>query len=128
MPVTRVTGRNIRDGDLTDVDVAGANKDGAAGVPSLRTLGTGPQQAAAGDDARFPTFVDEEVPSGTIDGRNTVFTLASTPAAGTLDVFLRGVRLREGTSNDYTLSGTTLTFSTRQTPRPGDNLIVKYRV
>ena len=34
---------------VEDADVAAANKDGAAGTPSMRTLGTGAAQAAAGD-------------------------------------------------------------------------------
>lgn len=53
MPVTRVGGQDIRDGGITDADVAPANKDGLPAVPSLRTLGAGPQQAAAGDDPRL---------------------------------------------------------------------------
>jgi hypothetical protein len=44
-----VTAAQIADGTLTDADVASANKDGAAATPSLRTLGTGAQQAAAGN-------------------------------------------------------------------------------
>ena len=44
-----VTTAQIADGTLTDTDVASANKDGAAATPSLRTLGTGAQQAAAGN-------------------------------------------------------------------------------
>lgn len=36
-------------GAVTDANVAAANKDGAANVASLRTLGTGAQQAAAGN-------------------------------------------------------------------------------
>ncbi|HLH26404.1 MAG TPA: carboxypeptidase-like regulatory domain-containing protein [Chloroflexota bacterium] len=44
-----VTTAQIADGTLTDADVASANKDGAAATPSLRTLGTGAQQAAAGN-------------------------------------------------------------------------------
>lgn len=43
----------IAAGVITDADVAAANKDGLAGTASLRTLGTGAQQAAAGNDARF---------------------------------------------------------------------------
>lgn len=39
----------IADGSITDVDVSASNKDGAVDVPSMRTIGTGPQQAAAGD-------------------------------------------------------------------------------
>ena len=48
-----VTSADIADGTITDTDVAAANKDGAAGTPSLRTLGTGATQAAAGNDARL---------------------------------------------------------------------------
>lgn len=130
MPATRLKGQNILDGDLTDVDIATANKDGLPAVPSMRTLGTGSQQAAAGDDSRFGglgTFVDSEVPSGTIDGRNAVFTIVSTPVAGSVDVYLNGHRMISGATADYTISGTTITFSLSQTPRPGDDLIVEYR-
>lgn len=35
-------------GSIVDADIAAANKDGAAGVPSLRTLGVGAQQALPG--------------------------------------------------------------------------------
>jgi hypothetical protein len=38
---------------ITDAKVAAANKDGTAGVASMRTLGSGAQQAAAGNDTRF---------------------------------------------------------------------------
>src|SRR4051794_16909018 len=44
-----VTTAQIADGTLTDADVASANKDGTAATPSLRTLGTGAQQVAAGN-------------------------------------------------------------------------------
>jgi hypothetical protein len=44
-----VTTAQIADGTLTDADVAVANKDGSTETPSLRTLGTGAQQAAAGN-------------------------------------------------------------------------------
>ena len=36
-------------GAIVDADVAAANKDGSVGTPSLRTLGTGPQQAMPGN-------------------------------------------------------------------------------
>jgi hypothetical protein len=45
----KVTAAQIADLTLTDAQVAAANKDGAVGTPSLRTLGTGAQQAAAGN-------------------------------------------------------------------------------
>ncbi len=46
---TVLDGDQLVAGSVTDVQVAAANKDGAAGVPSLRTLGSGAQQAAAGN-------------------------------------------------------------------------------
>lgn len=45
---------------LTDADIAAANKDGAAGTASLRTLGAGATQATAGNDARLS---DERTPA-----------------------------------------------------------------
>ena len=47
------TNPQIAPGVITDSDINSANKDGAAGTPSLRTLGTGPNQAASGSDGRF---------------------------------------------------------------------------
>jgi hypothetical protein len=38
---------------LTDAEIAAANKDGVAGTASMRTLGTGAQQATAGNDSRL---------------------------------------------------------------------------
>jgi uncharacterized protein DUF5907 len=55
----------IAAGAIVDADVAAANKDGGAAVPSLRTLGTGALQAAAGNDARF---TDSRAPTGAAGG------------------------------------------------------------
>lgn len=43
-----VTSQKIADGTITDTDVAAANKDGAAGTASMRTLGRGAAQALPG--------------------------------------------------------------------------------
>jgi hypothetical protein len=47
------TSPQIAAGVITDADVNAANKDGVAGTASMRTLGTGAQQAASGTDTRF---------------------------------------------------------------------------
>lgn len=65
MPVT-LSGQQVRDDTLTDVDVAAANKDGQPGTACLRTLGTGAQQACAGNDARLS---DARAPTGTASGQ-----------------------------------------------------------
>ncbi len=46
-----ITSADIQDATIVDTDVAAANKDGAAGTPSLRTLGTGATQALPGNAA-----------------------------------------------------------------------------
>ena len=50
---------------ITDAHVAAANKDGVVGTASLRTLGTGSQQAAAGNDGRLS---DTRVPAASQAG------------------------------------------------------------
>lgn len=83
---------SVVDASITHAHVAAANIDGIAGTASMRTLGTGAQQACAGDDARLS---DARVPtahahaaanltSGTID---TARLGSGTPDATT---FLRG--------------------------------------
>jgi hypothetical protein len=60
-----VTTGKIANGAVTDTQVAAANKDGAAGTASMRTLGTGASQACAGNDARLS---DARTPTGAASG------------------------------------------------------------
>ena len=60
-----IGGADIENGSITDADIAPANKDGTAATPSLRTLGTGPQQAVAGNDTRLS---DARSPTGAASG------------------------------------------------------------
>lgn len=70
-------------------------------------------------------YIDSETPSGTINGSNTVFTLANTPSpVASLHLYLNGLRQRAG-GQDYTLSGLTITFVTA--PSTGDILLADYR-
>jgi hypothetical protein len=62
---------------ITDSHVAAANKDGLVGTPSLRTLGTGSQQAAAGNDGRLS---DTRVPAAAQAG--TPWDFADNEVAG----------------------------------------------
>lgn len=70
-------------------------------------------------------FVDKEVPSGSINGSNTAYTLANTPTSGSEHVYLNGVLLESGSGNDYTISSGTITMATA--PVSGDKLLVSYR-
>lgn len=52
----------------------------------------------------------DEIPGGTINGTNTAFTLAATPANNAdVRVYHNGQRLLKGAGNDYTVSGTDIT-------------------
>jgi hypothetical protein len=71
-------------------------------------------------------FVDEEVPSGAINGVNTAFVLAGTPLAGSVKLYFNGQRVRLGASNDFTVTGSTIT--TLFVPAAGDQLWADYRI
>ena len=74
------------------------------------------------------SFVNKETPTGSIDDSNVTFTLAHTPVTGSVDVFLNGVLQDPGAGNDYTISGSTITFATAPTADRGDGSSDKVRV
>lgn len=89
--VTGGAGGKIADGTVTHVDIAAANKDGAASTPSMRTLGAGALQAVAGNDSRLSdartplahTHSASQVTSGVFDlARIPTGTTVSTVALG----------------------------------------------
>jgi hypothetical protein len=61
-----------------------------------------------------------DVPTGTINGTNAVFTLASAPTGGLL-LFRNGLLQQSG--SDYTLSGSTVTFLSTAIPQAADSLV-----
>jgi len=74
----------VKPGGLTDAHIAAANKDGAVNVPSMRTLGTGSNQAAAGDHthSNYAKFY-----AATLSGGNTYEVV--THNLGTRDVIVQ---------------------------------------
>lgn len=73
-----------------------------------------------------PSFA-QEAPSGTINGSNTDFTLAHTPvSAPALLLFKNGLAQTQGSGNDYTVTGSTITFETGAVPQTGDTLLAWY--
>jgi|SRR5579863_800717 len=72
------------------------------------------------------TFSDAETPGGTIDGVNTMFTLANTPLGSSLMLFRNG--LNTSANLDYTLTGSSIQFAAGALPQPGDILTASYRV
>jgi hypothetical protein len=72
-------------------------------------------------------FVDNEVPSGSINGTNLVFTLSQIPSPSlSLSLYRNGIALRQGL--DYTLTANTIAFIAAAAPQNGDLLTAFYRV
>ncbi len=80
----------------------------------------------SGGGAAGSSFADAEVPAGTVNGSNAVFTLTSAPSpAGSLELYRNGLLMRQGT--DYQISGSTVTFFLASIPQSGDLLVASYR-
>lgn len=71
-------------------------------------------------------------PTGTVNGSNTVFTIAALVLSGTEEVFLNGLLMNAGAGNDYTISygaTTTITFLMAPSNTPfTDTILVNYSV
>lgn len=72
-------------------------------------------------------LVWNETPSGTLDGSNATFTLASSPASSSkLLLSNNGLLLQHGASNDFVLSTNSITFNAGAIPVSGDSLLATY--
>ena len=112
------TALNAKEGTIT----AGTTAQFFRGDKTFQTL-----NAAALSDfgtAVNGKFVTRETPTGSVNGTNTSFALANTPVAGSESVFLNGILQEPGSGNDYTISGSTITYLTA--PVTGDRIRVSY--
>ncbi|MGH9583996.1 MAG: hypothetical protein ACRD4O_13800, partial [Bryobacteraceae bacterium] len=72
-------------------------------------------------------FVDGEKPGGTPNGANATFTLANTPSpSGSVELYRNGVLQAPGI--DYTISSSSITFSSGSIPQTNDLLQAYYRI
>lgn len=78
---------------------------------------------ASGGGSGSGTFIGE-VPTGSVNGSNTAFTLSQTPVAGTLMFQVNGIVLKNTVG--YTISGVTVTTAAGYTPQTGDQLYANY--
>jgi len=69
-------------------------------------------------------LIANEIPTGVIDGINTVFTISHDPVLGTVQVDLNGIRQSPGSGKDYNVSGKIITFS--KAPRIGSEILAHY--
>lgn len=102
--------------------------DGASGALSdcVRVDGTSGPCGGGGGGFLSGAFADNEIPSGTVNGSNTVFTLVRAPSpAASLLLYRNGLLMRQNI--DYQLTATTITFFLASTPQSGDLLAASYR-
>ena len=112
----------VEDGTLNadTVWLCTSNQGGTLGTTAITW-----QQIPTSAGLSNTNFVDKEVPSGSINGSNTAFTLANTPVVGSEHLYLNGVLQESGAGNDYTISGANITMLTA--PLTGEKLRVSYR-
>lgn len=89
---------------------------------NANTANIGANSASIALKLNIADFIVRETPSGTVNGSNTVFTLAFTPVAGKESVYLNGQEIYP--PNDYTISSNTITFLTA--PPTGSKVRVTY--
>lgn len=71
-------------------------------------------------------FVDNEEPVGIKNSINKVFTIAHLPAPpSSIQLFVGGVLMQQGASNDYTVDNQTITMNVA--PSANDSMVVFYR-
>ena len=112
----------VKTGGITANEIA-ANAVTSAKI-AASVVGAGTGLTGGGGSQISVNFVNRETPTGTINGSNATFTLASTPKSGTEMVFLNGVLQDAGAGNDYTISAATITMLAA--PATGDKIRVSY--
>jgi hypothetical protein len=100
-------------------------RDGIADADLVEFASGSGSIGGSGSTTLITELVLNETPTGVINGVNTAFTLAYTPAT-TLSVmlWLNGQLLTQGVSNDFTVGSQTLTMSFP--PQSGDILLTMY--
>jgi len=101
-------------GDKGDAGSVGAT--GAQGIQGVKgdtgsvgATGAPGAAGATGAGGISYNFVDNEKPTGAVSGLNTNYTLAHTPTAGSLKVYIAGLRIDPAS---FSLSGAVMTVLT----------------
>ncbi len=116
------SGKVIQDSGLSLDTNTGLTADSDTKIPSQKAVKAYVDAQVGGGT---PTFHTRETPTGAVNGSNTSYTLATTPTAGSEEVYLNGLLQEPGAGNDYTISGGTITYLAA--PISGDKIRVNYR-
>lgn len=103
-----------------------ANITGGTGISVTNGAGTISVAVNTTNILQKVDHVVRETPTGTVNGTNATFTLANTPVSGQEMVFVNGILMNVGATNDYTISTNTITFNSGAIPQTGDVVLVSY--
>lgn len=115
--------------------MAGASES-TRGIRTLPEEGLGlttGETAWVAAEAAKGQWVENETPSGTINGTdgtdgNANFTIANAPTSTSVIWLYKNGNLQTyGANNDFTISGTTITFNSGAIPLAGESLRITYR-
>lgn len=121
------TGSPIRASDINTVQTSIVNIQSTLGLDPQGTYATVRERLDSIFASTTVGYTDWHVPTGTIDGINNVFRLASIPnPPNSLEVRVNGLLVEYGV--EYILDGSNLVFIGGQVPEVGDTLHVKYRL
>lgn len=125
---------NPSTGVLSATSFTGAGT-GLTGTASSLTAGTVTTNAnltgdvtSTGNATTLASYMKAATVSGTQDSVNKVFTIGTAVKANSEMVFLNGQLLTPGASNDYVISGTTVTFQAAMTAPAATDVIRIYGV
>ena len=74
---------------------------------------------------KYGRTINNEVPTGAVNGSNAAFTLANVPQNGVVSLYLNGIKQQPGSGKDYTISAGVITFVTA--PSTGDIPMADYQ-
>jgi hypothetical protein len=101
--------------------------DNLGNTDKVRVMSPYLQMERYSQGAPMAGFIDDEIPTGTINGVNTTFTLVSVPSpTDSLCLYKNGQLLFEGIG--YTLTGSTIVYASGYIPDTGDVHRAWYRV
>lgn len=118
-----LTNKSLTSPSLTGTPTA---PTASAGTNNTQVATTAFVSAAVTAGAAITVYFRGTTVTGTQDGTNKAFTLGATPYSGSEQIFFNGQLLAPGASNDYVLSGTTVTFQSGFTAPASTDVIRAY--
>jgi len=110
------------DGNVSRKEAIADLVDAIAGTGLTATAGVLTAEAVADNIVEADILKEDNTVN--CNGSNVEFTLSETPVANSVQAYLNGSLVQEGSGKDYVLSGVIITFATA--PADDDSLIIHY--